>query len=172
MEFLMALEKAFDLRIPDEIAISMRTPQKVIEYIYSQMPHGESGVCLPQRAFYRLRDVLAGWFCLDRSEIRPSTRLDEIIPPQDREAIWAKVGEVFDIARWPRIGWSLLKPRVKTVAEAAIYLATTKPTAIKLADEFWTEHEVAWVVDQLIRKQLGVAEYELDHDFVKDLGVD
>jgi hypothetical protein len=94
-----------------------------------------------------------------------------------RDSTWHNVGRVFDARVWPVIGQNgrltnPLKPKVGTMREAATYLAIRMPTAIKRPDEGWTRSEVAWVVDRQIRDGLGIREYGLDDDFVRDLGVD
>lgn len=176
VEFLMSLEEAFGIHVPDAAAFTLRTPRLVIDYIHVQLPQtGESaGICLPQRAFYRLRDILTSWLWIDRSAVRPASDLDDLLPAEGRTATWARIGDVFGARRWTRVGWwgSPTRTRVNTMREAATWIAANMPVAIKRPDEAWVRSEVAWVVDRMIRDRLGIYEYGLDDDFVRDLGVD
>lgn len=39
VEVIMAVEEEFGIEIPDEAADSFKTPQEVIEYVHSKIPH-------------------------------------------------------------------------------------------------------------------------------------
>ena len=55
VEFVMAVEEAFQIAIPDGEAERMLTPRQVVDYILGRLGAAERRVCLEQRAFYRLR---------------------------------------------------------------------------------------------------------------------
>ena len=94
-----------------------------------------------------------------------------------QDETWNNIGRVFDVRKWPGIGkegWfaNPFKERVATMREAAEFVANRMPVAVKHPDQSWTRGEVAWVVDRLIRDQLGICEYALDDDCGRDLGVE
>src|SRR2546425_8924482 len=55
VEFVMALEEAFGLYIPDVDAVSLTTPRKVIDYLEKRLAPAESPQCVDQMAFYSVR---------------------------------------------------------------------------------------------------------------------
>src|SRR5207248_219742 len=80
VEFVMSVENAFDLRIPDKAAQSMTTPRRLIDYLHGRLPRSSLGYCLSQRIFYQLREALSEQLSIDRTAISPGTNLLDIIP--------------------------------------------------------------------------------------------
>ena len=160
VEFVMEVEEAFELRIPDKIAASLTT-RKLIDYIYCQLPPSRESRCLSQMAFYKIRRTLGARLGLSRQTLRPSTDLLSVLPTLNPQAIWAEVGASLGCSQWPRArgsGWfarNFLQFRPRTLAEAARHVATFTPNVLKPAEEGWSWSEVAAVVDGLIYMLFG-----------------
>jgi hypothetical protein len=60
---------------------------------------------------------------------------------------------------------------VVTIGSLTEYLASTAPSTTKSAGSGWTRDQVEWVVRRVTMNVLGVASFELDDEFVRDLGV-
>lgn len=177
VEFVLSLEEAFELEIPDAAASLLATPRHVIGYLATRLPVGRSaGACLSQRAFYRVRRAICTELGVPSRAVRPGTRLEELIPPAERDSRWQAVGRATGARDWPRIGCRRFferfrSPHVERAGQAACFLAARQPWVVKGRDAEWTRAEIAQVVDLLIRAELGVEEYTLDSHFVRDLGV-
>jgi hypothetical protein len=175
VEFVMEVEEAFGLRIPDDVATSLTTPRQLINYLHSRLPQSQEPRCLSQRAFYAVRRELAHQVHLPPAPLRPTTELLAVLPADNAQAAWVAVGESLGYPQWPRVrgrGWLakiFLRSRPRTLGEAARHVATYTPQAVKPSDEGWSWTEVATVVNGLMQDQLAVGEYSLDDRFVEDL---
>ncbi len=88
VELLEEIEKTFDIRIPDPVAEKMDTVGKAYDEVWKRIQHRNSGKCILQVLFYRLRacfkeELPAG------INISPCTLIDDIVPKADRRKIWA-----------------------------------------------------------------------------------
>jgi hypothetical protein len=177
VEFVMAIEDTFDVRIPNRAAESLTTPRKLIDYIHGQLPNALTPSCLSQRAFYILRRELRLQVRDDLRRLRPNTLILEALPAENIRKSWHQIGERLMAKRWWRarpnrwLSW-FVGPKLRTLGDAAQYLATHSASRLKHSGEGWTWNEVAWVVDRIIREQLAIHEYSLDDRFVQELGLD
>jgi hypothetical protein len=178
IEFVLGLEEAFGLRIPDAVAVNITTPRILIDYLHGQLAPSSESRCLSQRAFYRIRQGLVNRVGLPRASLRPDSELLALLPVSDAQEVWAGIGESLGYTRWPRArgnGWLasvFLSSRPRTLGEAAKQVAAVSPTSLKPAGEGWSWGEVAAVIDWHLRQNLGIQEYSLDDRFVEDLGLD
>jgi hypothetical protein len=69
--------------------------------------------CPTARTFYRLRRELVEVLGMDRRDVRPSTRLEDLIPAHQRRAVWKHLRRRG--LALPRLG---LHPRVSRIAAA------------------------------------------------------
>src|SRR4051794_23381477 len=92
-EFLVGVEQAFDLRIPDRDAVNLLTARHLINYIHGQLPQSQETWCLSQRAFYAIRHALADRLGVHRSALRPGTELLSVLPASNAQEVWAEVGD-------------------------------------------------------------------------------
>jgi hypothetical protein len=178
VEFVMGLEEAFGVRVPDDIAATLTTPRTLIDYVHSQLPKGDERRCLSQKAFYAIRQAMIQRIGLSRSQLRPATELLAVLPLADAQAVWSDVGESLGNPRWPRAPGSswlarvFLPLRPRTVGEAARHVATFSPVAVKTPSEGWSWDEVAAVIEGLMSHHFGIRDYSVDDRFVADLGLD
>lgn len=175
VEFVMDVEEAFCVRIPDEDAEWVLTPRELIDYIHRRLRPGEPGRCLTQRAFYAVRAAIAEESGHTWTAIRPTTRLKDVLARAGVDEVWAAVGARFGEDTWKRLwrrGWfrrGLTVP--PTVGDAARTVATRAPLSVKRAGDGWGWHEVAGVVLRLLDHHFAIRNCSLDDSFVKDLGL-
>lgn len=178
VEFVMGVEEAIGVRIPNDTAATLTTPRKLINHLHSQLPHDHGSRCLCLRAFYRIRHALCIRLGLPKAKIRPNTELPAVLPHTDVQDIWAEVGQSLGISRWPRVrGGSglagvFLHSRPRTMGEAARHIVTFFPAVLKPTSEAWSWREVASVVDGQMCYYFAIQNYSLDDYFVDDLGLD
>ena len=85
VEFIMAVEEHFRIKIPDADAANFRTPRQVIQYVSSQLLLINAPVpCRTQQAFYRLRRALVDECGANRSSVHPATALGALPGATDR----------------------------------------------------------------------------------------
>ena len=180
VELVMAIEAGFGVTIPNEAAERLATPRDVVAYLEGALPAGGHGVCLSQRAFYRLRDRCAHHLRLSARAWRPDTPLDQVIDAEARRGAWEAIGADLGAERWPAprsgnwVGRSFHGDRPTTVGEAARYAATWYPRAVKGTDDGWTRAEIERAVVALIAAEVDVdmRRHTLDSQFVRDMGID
>jgi len=178
VEFVMGVEEAVGVPIPDDAAATLATPRMLINYLHGQLPKSSESRCLSQRAFYAVRRTMASRVGLPAAQLRPGTELLSVLPPANAQRAWAEVGESLGYPQLPRArggGWlarMFLLGRPRTLGEAARHVATFTPGAVKPPGEGWSWAEVAAVVDGQMRYHFAVRGYSLDDSFVEDLGVD
>src|ERR1044072_8589752 len=93
VEFVMALEEAFGLYIPDVDAVGLATPRKVIDYLEQRLVRADVPHCLDQQAFYSVRRAAMRVLEKPRAAFTPDTRWDEILPIRDHRRQWELVGQ-------------------------------------------------------------------------------
>ena len=103
VELVMAWEEAFGVEIPDTVAAQLTTPREVIDYLAAQLGASRQPACLTHRGFHRLRRVLTTRFGIARSEIRPATSLDQVLPSAQRRSAWQALGADVGAAQWPEL---------------------------------------------------------------------
>lgn len=131
VELVIATERAFEISISDEEAARIATVRDLAEYVYSKVPHANSRVCLTQRAFHRLRRAARAGLGVRRDNVRPSTRLDEMLPLRGRIEDWNRLKDAIGMPEWPT-----LRRSRQTVMSIAAASATTALAAAALAPAF------------------------------------
>jgi acyl carrier protein len=89
VELVIRFEEAFGIDIPDKVAADLTTPRKVNEYIFSQLTESCERTCLTQQAFYFLRAKFVTPLNISRSDFKPDTRLEDLVPLDRRRRVWA-----------------------------------------------------------------------------------
>jgi acyl carrier protein len=125
VELVMAFEESFGVEISDEDAEKIATVRDAIDCIYAKVRHtpAQAGVCLSQRAFYRLRRAARASFGVERSEVRPPTPLEAIVPLDDRRNAWTRLKEAVGATDWPELHRSKETDSTITAASAAVAIA-------------------------------------------------
>jgi acyl carrier protein len=181
VEMMMAIEQGFGVEIPDDAAARMRTPRDVVTWLEGILPVGSGGVCLSQRAFYRLRERCGHHLRLPSRALRPATRLDDVLDADARRGAWQAIGADLGAEKWPAPAsstWLGRHPddarRPATAGEAARYLATGYPRTLLSEGEGWSRREIERAVIAIVERDSGVdmREHTLESSFVDDLGMD
>lgn len=179
IELTIATETAFGLAIPDAVARELTTPRQVIDYLASRLPSAEDAGCLSQRAFYRLRSVIARRFERSPGTLTPDTRIAEILPAHVPDNYWRQVGVELGADDWPKFREATWIGRrfglgPSTLGEAARYLARWYPAAVKGPNGGWHRREIEGVFVELLVAETGVdtSRHTLDSRFTYDMGLD
>jgi acyl carrier protein len=90
VEIVMELEDHFGVRLEDDAMSRTRTVGDLARLVTERLPMVEAGaVCLTARTFYQVRGVMEAEAKLPRRVVRPSAKLEEILPRgQRRRAVW------------------------------------------------------------------------------------
>jgi hypothetical protein len=177
VEFVMGVEAAFELAIPDDVAATLLTPRMLIDYIHGQLEQSRGSRCLSQRAFYAVRRTLCARFGLPRDSLHPTTEIRTLQPLRDDRGAWAEVGRTLGYEWWPSPrgdGWFarlFQAHRPRTLGDLAVQLSTFAPGALKPPGEGWSWLEVRQVIDGLMCELFAIREYSLDDNFLDDLGL-
>lgn len=178
VEFVIAVEGALDIHIPDKDAERLETPRMLIDYLSQRLgATGQGEVnCLSQRAFYRARRATEERFGVERRSLRPETALADVMG--SRKSEWKALRADIRSTEWPRLksdSWFASGiGGVSTLGELAQHLAAYDVAAMRNPDAPWTRKEIQAVVLSLLERELGVdmSRYTLDSQFVRDMGLD
>jgi acyl carrier protein len=177
VEFIMAAETAFGVEIADHEAERIRTPRDLIRLLRQRLPAAEVAPCLTQRAFSRVRTSVLAIADGPFAEVRPSTSLEAVMPGVTQREAWRAWGERLGAPSWgplPGTGWWARRRAepTPTLGDVARHLVTWAPATVK-GGHGWTDAEIQGRVVALIREELGIdmANYTLDSEFVRDMGI-
>lgn len=173
VEFVLAVEDAFGLAIPDKDAENLVTPGLLVDYLQSRLAPSPDVPCLHQRAFYRLRR--AGMKVLDRprKDFAPDTPWSALLHPGKHQREWNLLRRTSAVEPWPRLKPFLsFGPVEQTVGETTRWLASNSAAALLAPDEGWSRKLIEETVARLIAEELSVKEFRWTDHFVRDLRVD
>ena len=179
VEYVLAIEEAFEIDIPDADAFYLRTPADVISYVRARLRESTDGPPLVQTAFYWLRRALADELAISRTLIHPASTISELTsrPEQDvwrAVAVRLKVNPKF-LTHAPVATWlaKLVRAPGRTVGNLATQLAMVHPSAFKREAEGWTRAQITEVVLRLLEYETGltVVADQLNGSFVHDFGM-
>ncbi len=180
VEFVISVEDAFRVPIPDRDAEVLTTPRRLIDYLTSRLPSGLAPACLSQRAFHKLRSIICRRLKVSRTALRPNADLLDIFPKWGQAESWRTIADELGAGKyWPRLakpGWfeRFQSPRLNRLEELVRFIVARNPCLLLGEGEGWTRHQVAEVVHGLIRDQLGIRrdQYTEDSRWLQDMGVD
>jgi hypothetical protein len=178
VEFVIAVEGALDIHIPDKDAERLETPRMLVDYLSQRLGATGQGElnCLSQRAFYRARRATARRFGVERRSLRPKTVLADVMGSRTSE--WKELRADIGSAEWPRLksdNWLTSRVGgVSSLGELAQHLGAYDVAAMRTPDAPWARKEIQAVVLRLLETELGVdmSRYTLDSQFVRDMGLD
>jgi hypothetical protein len=137
VEFVMNVEEAFGIRIPDRDAEKITTPRMLINYLQAKV--GErppAAACLTQHTFYKIHRALTKRLRRTRHSIRPATPLASLIPRPDRPGIWKKLDRDVNLWGWP----ALQLPSWAVAMLIFLWVAATGSACAAAAAVFGTEN--------------------------------
>jgi acyl carrier protein len=92
VELVMEIEEVFGIRITHDEAQNSRTVGDVYQIILKKSAGLSAATpCMTRTAFFRLRQALLPFTPPGRSPIRPRTNLDQLIPREQRPAVWKQL---------------------------------------------------------------------------------
>jgi len=179
VEYVIAVEDAFGLAIPNRDAARLETPGQLVDYLCTRLTAASDGPSLVQTAFYRLRAALVAELGVSRAAVRPDATLAQLTSRPERD-VWrgvaARLGvEPKALTHAPVAGW-LAEMRLtptRTLGAVAEQLAMLRPAALKPPAAGWTRQQVEEVVLRLLEYETGIAvgPGDLGLTFVRDLGM-
>lgn len=173
VEFIMEVEDALQVAIPDAAASEMRTPRNLVDYLRARLTADREQVCLEQRAFHRLRAAAMRVFDVSRADVTPQAGWDSLLPNNERRHYWRLLGQSAAIVPWPKLTlWGGFRSGLATVGESSRHAARHAPGSLRHASEGWTLDELQAVVARLMDESLGIRNFGWEQEFVRDLGVD
>lgn len=171
VEFVMALEEAFGLAIPDSDAERLVTPGHVVRYLEGRLQAGTSG-CLEQRAFYALRRAAMSVLHLPRSAFRPETQWEPVLGSRHRRHTWKLLHSATGVAPWPKMSvWGSIPASAASMGDTARYLASYGVPSLQRHGEGWSTAQIQTTVTRLMADTLGIEKFDWDQSFVQDLGI-
>jgi|LQYC01.1.fsa_nt_gi Acyl carrier protein len=173
LEFVLAVEDAFGLAIPDEVAETLTTPGLLVDYLESRLAPSPNPPCLHQRAFHRLRR--AGMKVLDRprSAFALETPWETLLHRGRHSREWNLLHRTSGLNPWPRLKPFLsIGPTRQTVGDTMSWLASNAAAALLAPDQGWSRQLIEETVARLIAQELGIREFRWTDRFVRDLRVD
>jgi hypothetical protein len=179
VEYVMAVEEAFEIDIPDADAARLETPAMLIDYLCTRVGESSDGPPLVQTAFYWLRTALADELGLSRSLIRPAATMSELTDRPEND-VWRAVAYRLQVnpkflTHAPVAQWlaKLVRAPGRTLGNLAEQLAMLHPSAFKREGEGWTRAQVTEVALRLVEYETGivVGASQLNASFVRDLGM-
>jgi hypothetical protein len=170
VEFAMAVENAFGLYLPEADAADLATPGLLVDYLMKRLPPADTGQCLDQIAFYRIRKAAMQVLGAPRGAIRPETPWASVVPDEARRRQWGLIQHASGLPAWPKLSmWRSFSGDAETVGKTSRFIATRCPGALKGAGGPWTRAEVEEVIRRLMADQLGIAHFDWNDHFVRDL---
>ena len=91
IEILVEVEKAFEIKIPDQEAEKIITVGNFHDVVWLHVNHRQSNKCKSQGLFYKLRQSLVEVFHIPKESLKPDTSLNDIFPQEDRRKYWRKL---------------------------------------------------------------------------------
>ena len=168
VEYVMALEDAFGIDIPDAEAAELRTVGQTIDYLCSRLPMAanaaETGATpLEQLAFHRLRAAIQARTGVPKRHLRPRTPAREAVTDPEWRPLWQ------DLA--PGI---YVPSRAGTLGDAARQFGIARAGALKADGARWTRAEIEEVVWSMCERELGIerAKFTLASSYVDDMRID
>ena len=176
IEYILAVEDAFELDIPDADAARLETPAKLIDYLCARLGEAADGPPLLQTVYYRLRAALATELNVPRSRIAPDSTLAELTTRPEKE-VWAAVArrlaiDVKYLTHSPvaKMLGALRRAPPRSIGAHARQVAMLRPAAMK-SGQPWTRTQVTEVVLKLLHHEIAieVGPGDLNRRFIRDL---
>jgi hypothetical protein len=90
LELVMEVEESFDVVLPDAELGRVDTVGDLYHFVLRQRGVRAARPCLSSVAFYRVRRALMEGTGAARRGVRPRTRLEELLPVENRHALWER----------------------------------------------------------------------------------
>ncbi|MBI3467190.1 MAG: hypothetical protein HY000_29610 [Planctomycetes bacterium] len=91
VELVLETEETFGIEIPDRDAQKIMSVGQLIRYVQSHAHQASGSFCRTSHIFYQFRQELMKLLPLDRRAIRPSAKIEDLIPRTRRRLAWKKL---------------------------------------------------------------------------------
>lgn len=179
VEYVMAVEDAFEIRLPDDRLSAVRSPRDFAALVADFVPPADAGPCLSQRAFYRLRRAMMNRTDLPRRAIRLESVLVDLLPAASATELWAAICAELQLPKpltlRSRHGvLAFLGARPTRFGDAVQEFVARYPSRLLGVGEGWTASQIQTVLADLLSHEQGIApgSYSLDASYVQDLRMD
>jgi acyl carrier protein len=88
VEVILGIEEGFDIAIPDEAAAELNTVGRLYAFVLSRLYTDRPTQCMSSLIFYQARRALIDLSGAGRRSIRPSTRMEDLLPAKGRQEHW------------------------------------------------------------------------------------
>ena len=172
VELVLAVEDTFAISIDDATAASLDTPNKLVDYIHSQvLVANRDSVCLSQRAFYLVRANAVSVFGVRRDQVKVKSKLQDIIPNGRHKELWIEFCESLGVDRKSySISGSWFS--IPSTVEDLVSDITSETVQVVGKYRSWTKSEIHETLGLLLRQYANIDRYKPDDHFVYDMGLD
>ena len=165
MELIIGWETAFQLEFADAEMEKILTPQMAIDMIIERVGavRGMERICPTHRSYNQVRQALQINLGIERSTIKPRTKLRQLLPKIERQAAWQSICDHIGTPTAPKLTWAtgiFFGP--STVQDLADWYAFNHPTQFLENGQPWTYAQVRSIVRAVIRYSSG--DYEFSDD--------
>jgi len=99
MDMVMCVEERFKISLFDREVGGLDTVGDLYHTVRFKLGHAPG---CPAAAFYRIRRAMVSALGVARSDVRPATRLEEILPRRGRRAAWTTLAQIMQL-RLPKL---------------------------------------------------------------------
>jgi hypothetical protein len=158
VELIMGWEEAFQVEFADAEMEKILTPQIAIDMIVERLGavRGVEAVCPTLRAYNQVRQALQMTLGVERSAIKPRTRLRQLLPKGERQTAWQGICDHIGTPTAPKLTWAtgiFFGP--STVQDLADWCAFHHPRQFLEDGQPWTYGQVRSIVRAVIRYSSG-----------------
>lgn len=174
VEIVVAWEMSLGIAIPDEKISEVRTPAEAVELLATLVPIiGNSGLCLVQQAFFRVRNILVENFDVPRRLIHTTSRFSSLLPKKGSVKHWRQFRQSLgEPSITTVIGWPLWGPSGTKVEDACIQLVAENARSLNTARAGWTFSQLREIVHCSVIHVAGVRKFKDSDRFIDDIGID
>jgi hypothetical protein len=172
VELVMAFEEAFGIDIPNATAERLETPRHVVDYLCTVVPVAPSGPCATQQTFFRLRRALR--LAVEGApHLRTRTRIRDLTTRQEWPAAWQRARAAAGEPEWPDVPWGRWPGSgAETLRRLALRLVPPVVAPDISRGETWTRERIGLRVREVIVDEIGIADFSMRDEFVRDLKLD
>ena len=159
IELIVEIEKKFKISINESEIYHADTVGKLAEVVYKRLKKDAYDPCLTQKGFYILRQYLIFEYKLSRSEFKPDTKLNDIVPKRRRLKMWRSLIKAItndpnnielELSLWPKFIFLYFCPLL--VLTLILYLLPWEASWLAILAAFTTSWIFSWLLTPLRNK--------------------
>jgi len=173
---VIEIEQTFGIKITDAEAVGLRTPQLLSRFVADRVQALPDEFCSTQQTYYRLRQGFRAALPTLATDVRLSTRLDELLDREQWPKVWTAVRSAANAPEWPTSvawpTWRNLRTGPKTIRDLVWHIALALTPHRGEAPPRWTRQQVEHTVRRIVLEESGVGPDYDDEKSFPDLGID